>query len=652
MSVVEACWAWCRDKVGWSDRQQSREELFSGAGLAVGFVAMALWGWQLPALAQVVLWIVLAFASAVLLRRGWLKLFGPVLFYDMVCQARRNRYFLLRMGYAALLIFFLFITYREFDWQNLSAQDRYLRMAESYFFKFIVIQFIAVALLTPAYVAGAIADEKERGTLEFMLATDLRNREIVLSKLVSRLANLTLFVLTGLPILSFLQFLGGIDPNLLLAGFLATFITMFSMAGFSIFASVHFKRSRDAVVIAYLGPVVYVALGWLGFFVKSSYPTVSSPIGWGSFSLSLADVIDLFNAGNLPLAFASVQMAMYSGRIEYVLWPVLRNFVIFHVVVGLGFTICAVMRLRVIALRQASNTPQKSRILERSRPAVWDDPVLWKEIYVDNRGRTSWLARLIMGILFTLTVGAVLWAMAMADGEPRVVSAWVTISGTAVACLSILGVSVRAACCITGERDKNTFDFLLTTRLDSDAILWAKFLGCMLSLRRPLIWLGIIWGLGVIGGALQIWEIPLLLVPILIYAAVFSMVGLCFSMESRSAMRATIFTVMSVVGISVGHWLFTLCCAVGARGGGGNFEGLIKFQAAMTPPVVIGVCHVFGFEYRSYGGHMLEEFFGYGFAGLLLYTVGGIFFWITVLGQRFREITNREPRTHPVNRSS
>src|SRR5437660_1620479 len=83
-----------------------------------------------------------------------------------------------------------------------------------------------LVLLTPAYVGGAIAEEKDRKTLEFMLATDLLNREIVLSKLGSRLANLALVVITGLPILSILQFLGGVDPNMILAGFAITAMTV------------------------------------------------------------------------------------------------------------------------------------------------------------------------------------------------------------------------------------------------------------------------------------------------------------------------------------------------------------------------------------------------------------------------------------------
>src|SRR5262249_36493881 len=51
-------------------------------------------------------------------------------------------------------------------------------LAESYFGVFMIVQLALVALLTPAYVGGAIADEKDKKTLEFMLATDLNNHEI------------------------------------------------------------------------------------------------------------------------------------------------------------------------------------------------------------------------------------------------------------------------------------------------------------------------------------------------------------------------------------------------------------------------------------------------------------------------------------------
>src|SRR5256885_15603527 len=95
-------------------------------------------------------------------------------------------------------------------------------LAEKFFLAFAVTQFLVVVALTPVYVAGTIAVEKERKTLEFLLATDLRNREIVFGKLAARVTNLLMYVFAGLPIVAVLQLFGGIGPNLLLAALAAT----------------------------------------------------------------------------------------------------------------------------------------------------------------------------------------------------------------------------------------------------------------------------------------------------------------------------------------------------------------------------------------------------------------------------------------------
>lgn len=161
------------------------------------------------------------------------RLFGPVLFYDLMRTARRGRYLVLRCVYAAALLLTLVATW---PWSSvpLKMMPRY---AESFFASFMIVQFAAVFLLTPAYTAGAIADEKERRTLDFLLATDLRDREIVLGKLAARLANMLLLLLTGLPVLSLLQFLGGVDPNLVLAGFVAIVFTVLGLGSLSILVS-------------------------------------------------------------------------------------------------------------------------------------------------------------------------------------------------------------------------------------------------------------------------------------------------------------------------------------------------------------------------------------------------------------------------------
>src|SRR5437868_218445 len=108
MAFVRSGTAWLRRNVGWSSSRESWEERLGALALVAGG-ACALWyGRRLSAVQQVVVWGLLLLTAAVLLRRGWLRLFGPVLFYDMIRSARRGRYFLLRWAYAGLLLFFLF----------------------------------------------------------------------------------------------------------------------------------------------------------------------------------------------------------------------------------------------------------------------------------------------------------------------------------------------------------------------------------------------------------------------------------------------------------------------------------------------------------------------------------------------------------------
>src|SRR5258708_2590795 len=101
MSLLQSCTMWFRANFGWSSSRQSWQERLSLGGILLA-AFMALWlGSRLPLVQQLFLWGLIVVAALVLLRRGWLQLFGRVLFYDMVRAARRSRYFFLRWLYAA-----------------------------------------------------------------------------------------------------------------------------------------------------------------------------------------------------------------------------------------------------------------------------------------------------------------------------------------------------------------------------------------------------------------------------------------------------------------------------------------------------------------------------------------------------------------------
>src|SRR5262245_53252595 len=107
MSALQASWSWLRRNLAWSNSRQSWEERL-GALILLGGVFSLWWFADRLDPIQLVFFIVLLLGvAALLLRRGWLQLFGPVLFYDMVRTARRSRFVWVRFAYGCLLLFLL-----------------------------------------------------------------------------------------------------------------------------------------------------------------------------------------------------------------------------------------------------------------------------------------------------------------------------------------------------------------------------------------------------------------------------------------------------------------------------------------------------------------------------------------------------------------
>jgi ABC-type transport system involved in multi-copper enzyme maturation permease subunit len=666
MALVQSS-TWLKRLVGGS--RQAWAERLGALVLLAGLLVVLVLGRRLSVEQQVVLWALLVLTAAVLLRRGWLKLFGPVLFYDMVRSARRGRYVLVRCAYAGLLLFFLCSAWASTrSYGQGSGRQEAARLAESFFETFMAVQILAVGLLTPAYVAGAIAEEKERKTLEFLLATDLRNREIVLSKLVARLANLTLFVLTGLPILSFLQFLGGVDPNLVLAGGALTALTMAGLGAISILCSTYFKKPRDAIAITYLGVVAYLALSFLLLWWQQTFRlTMATPVWFGEAPLTLGDLIEGFNTGNLLILLGKLADAGSRGTLATEVPTLLWHYAWFQGVVTALFTGWSVVRVRAIALRQAQGSGGRGLGSLRlwKRPAVSNLPMVWKEVFVEGGVRFSWLGWILVLVLVVVTllpglliIGSHLdqlfdyWGGISRQGRGWYsglsweMNAYVRTAGTVVACLLLLGVAVRASTSLSGERAQQTFDALLTSPLDSDAILYGKWLGAMLSVRWAWLWLLGIWGMGVITGGLHLLALPLLLGAWAVYAAFLAALGLWWSMIARSNLRATLMTLIVGIMLAVGHWLPWMCCGpLLFMSSGPGLEMVLKVQAGFTPPAVLAFLAFKGEELHDVSSESMS-IIGYGLFGIFGWGVMTVGLGL-MLSARFRQQTGRGAYRRP-----
>jgi ABC-type transport system involved in multi-copper enzyme maturation permease subunit len=577
---VQSMRTWLARQAPWSNSRQAWRE--RGSLVLVLVCTLALWRYagELPLAAQVVLWVLFLLLAAYLLRRNWVQFFGPVLLFEILRAGRRRRQFVFRIVYALLLLTILFFAYvywfleRRLDlWELIQgASIKATELADftaSFFYIFMGFQFLMIFWLTPAYTAGAITVEKERQTLDALLATDLRNYEIVLSTYVSRLANLLLLLLAGLPILAILQFMGGVDPNLMLAGFAAAGATMVSLAGLGTVNSLFARRPRDAILRTYLAAVLYMLMtgaSWLLLLPQLHLSNFPSTEDWTS-PVELQDVVEWCSIGNFMAVFGQLVHGINKGgRLDALLPPMLQKYVWFHGLVAVACCVVTVAWFRVKSLEPRESVQAKGRRIKRAgwrrwrlwsgRPGVTARPILWKEMFVDALGRRRLWGRLSSGILLAGVFLPVVhlafffgrfWTLGQDDNLAVLLNYWVRGASALIGTAMLLGVAVRAAGCVSGERDRQTLEGIMATPLDNRTIVLEKWLGCNFSQRKTWLTLAAVWIVGYLADGLHLLALPCFVIAWLSYAGFVAGLGMWFSVANRSTLRSVFGTLGSMV---------------------------------------------------------------------------------------------------------
>src|SRR4051794_815768 len=116
---------------------------------------------------------------------------GPVLERELLVTARRGRFFVLRFLYGLALFALVVTACRGAGGVPVGtatiSPTHLVPSARGLFLALVFLQWLAVIVLTPALVSGAIAGEYQRKTLHDLLTSDLSDAEIILGKLSARL---------------------------------------------------------------------------------------------------------------------------------------------------------------------------------------------------------------------------------------------------------------------------------------------------------------------------------------------------------------------------------------------------------------------------------------------------------------------------------
>jgi ABC-type transport system involved in multi-copper enzyme maturation permease subunit len=429
---------------------------------------------------------------------------GPVLHHEMMLGSRRSRAYVFRWIYAGWLVLQVFGYYFSFAMSSmfLPAKVYATPTVASWFVEtFVVQQLILLVLATPVFAAGAITDEKTRGTLQYLLTTDTLSWHIVVGKLLGRVTQVALLALTGLPLVCFLGVFTGVEPLSLLALILVTVAPMFALGAASLLASVWSRQTRDAVLGFY---VVSAAIAAVAFWLGGHYLDYFNPLyvlepAWGQ-----RDLIDLGE-----LARRLLWSSVYWGLIAAVCLTL------------------AVWRLRPAYIRQLENSGSRGLFtlpFLRLRPGrdaalpwwrgarrlqVGDNPVPWKERYVEGLAPLPVLKRiprwLAMLLIFAATAATSVYILsfyvpagftweklghhvarlelAEALGLIMPPSTGPTPAGEfllqsiVAMLLASLMVGIRCSGAVSGEREKQTWEALLLTPLTAKQLVRGKLWG-------------------------------------------------------------------------------------------------------------------------------------------------------------------------------
>ncbi|MFO0961123.1 MAG: ABC transporter permease subunit [Isosphaeraceae bacterium] len=416
----------------------------------------------------------------------------------------------------------------------------------------LILECLALAfamILAPAFLAGSLAGERERGSLPLLLTTSVNPREIVLGRFAGKLSQVLMVLLAGLPAQCLLGMLADLNGMALITLIALPIAVAFGAAGMSAAASVLSKRGRDALMSMYLLFVlVLLSRLLLPFLPKGSPVALISPF-------------------NMEVLYPF----LWQGRWQGVWWAILG-----WTLAGiLGITIAA-WRLRPACIGGLSAAPRREKGGRFGWvPAVGDKPMLWKELFIERSNTLGKFGAVVgIGLLLFLVLGSVGIAGTLAyftwyrpdsarAGYLTALMGWL-YAGWAATVLGFLieaAVGLRAGVAIASERERNTWDGLLTSPLEGREIVNGKLLGSLYALRWLFAATLLAWSMALIAGAMDLREFLTALVLVICVGAFLAAAGVRTSLATSTATRSMSVTIglwmAAGIGIFAASWILS-----------------------------------------------------------------------------------------------
>ncbi|MHB1038219.1 MAG: ABC transporter permease [Pirellulales bacterium] len=520
---------------------------------------------------------------------------GPVFTRELVTAPRRVRLYVARAAYvSALLILASTVWLVLAGIQVVRNVGDLARFGATVFQILAPLQLAVMLFFSALLAASAVAQEKDRRTLDLLLLTRMSNSELVLGKLMAAMLGVLGALAAALPLFMISVLFGGISfgqiarvfsvtlAAAVVAGSLGSTLALwrektFQTLAMTVLALVFWLAAGELVAMGVLGPdpagiacqVLATAFSPWQAILEATRPYVASETArqW------LESPVNLFVLVAIGLAAAINGLAVLRVRV----WNPSSEM---RGTLGEAPDEGAWRRRteeRVAGATSAGERTDRATAAAALRKTreVWDNPILWREMRTWAYGRKILVIRLAYLAIWLAAAGAVYGMIHGAEGLGREQAALVLAP---LVVLSLVLVNAQAVTSLTSERDVRALDLLLVTDITPKEFVYGKLGGVFYNTKEmvllPMLLCVYLW----YARAMSLENLLYLLCGLAVLNVFAAMLGLHAGMayeSSRSAIATSLGTVFFLfVGVAT-------CIRIMVAFSGSFQVQLVPFSALM-----------------------------------------------------------------------
>jgi ABC-type transport system involved in multi-copper enzyme maturation permease subunit len=399
--------------------------------------------------------------------------------------SRRPRHLLIRSGYLAVMIFVLLFALVDTIAGTPSVRD--LARAGAQTFTWIsYLQVALICLLTPIFMAGAIAQEANPRTWDIVLTTPLGNLQIVLGNLFGRLFFILALLFSTLPLFAVTQYFGGVPGKSIFASYAIAGSSSLLVAAIAITLCVNRTAGRRAVFWFYAAVVTYLFLTYAADFAWLRKPAAA--VGTAKLT-SIMTPLNPFLALEVLLRSNTYQPHDLTGTgaawitQKWLAQPI-ASFCWLCFLVSLVLIAYSMLRVRLIGSRTGM-VPWHRRLLglgakgavERPARRVGHNPVAWRESVARGKTMSAIVARwgfVALGVGAGIALIGLYHVGVWTPDSLR--AAMLTVLAAEVVVIALVAIN-SSATAVSREREDGTLDLILTTPIQPGPYLAGKLRG-------------------------------------------------------------------------------------------------------------------------------------------------------------------------------